>query len=94
MHFKDHEPNVAAQSRIQGWDGVQSVEHGVFCELGKGDVNFPAVLAELRKLGYQGWIVVGAGCAPWHGQPQRERPTQSCLFTKYWTVKRGDRVTR
>ena len=70
VHFKDHEPNVAAQSRIHGWDGVQSVEHGVFCELGKGDVNFPAVLAELRKLGYQGWIVAEQDVLPGMGSPK------------------------
>jgi inosose dehydratase len=41
VHFNDHEPKVAQQSREQGWDGPTSVGHGVFCELGKGDVDFP-----------------------------------------------------
>jgi inosose dehydratase len=70
VHFKDHEPNVAAQSRREGWSGVQSVEHGVFCELGKGDVDFPAVVRTLADLGYSGWIVVEQDVLPGMGTPK------------------------
>ena len=58
VHFKDHEPEMAARSRREGWGAIQSVEHGVFCELGKGDVGFRAVASELERLRYEGWIVV------------------------------------
>lgn len=70
VHFKDHEPNVAAQSRREGWNGVESVAHGVFCELGKGDIDFPAVLARLRELNYDGWIVVEQDVLPGMGSPR------------------------
>jgi inosose dehydratase len=70
VHFKDHEPNVAARSRQEGWDGVQAVAHGVFCELGKGDVDFPAVLAKLKSLNYGGWIVVEQDVLPGMGSPK------------------------
>jgi inosose dehydratase len=70
MHFKDHEPAVAARSRQEGWDGVQSVAHGVFCELGQGDVDFPAVLAKLKSLNYAGWIVVEQDVLPGMGSPK------------------------
>jgi inosose dehydratase len=70
VHFKDHEPNVAAASRREGWSGVQAVEHGVFCELGKGDVNFPAVVRALNELGYSGWIVVEQDVLPGMGSPK------------------------
>ncbi len=70
VHFKDHDPNVAAESRKQGWTGVQSVEHGVFCELGQGDVDFPAVLARLNELNYDGWIVVEQDVLPGMGSPK------------------------
>jgi inosose dehydratase len=70
VHFKDHSPTVAAASRVEGWSGVQSVEHGVFCELGQGDVDFPAVLADLRQRGYQGWIVVEQDVLPGMGSPK------------------------
>jgi inosose dehydratase len=70
VHFKDHEPNVAAQSRREGWNGIQSVEHGVFCELGQGDIDFPAILAQLKKLDYEGWIVVEQDVLPGMGSPK------------------------
>ena len=69
VHFKDHSPIIGDQSRVEGWDGVTSVGHGVFCELGQGDVNFPAVLAKLRALHYDRWIVVEQDVLPGMGRP-------------------------
>ena len=70
VHFKDHQPQIAAKSRLEGWDGVKSVEHGVFCELGQGDVPFPAVKAKLESFGYDGWIVVEQDVLPGMGSPK------------------------
>ena len=70
VHFKDHEPNVARQSREQGWDGPTSVGHGVFCELGRGDVDFPGVMKALQDIGYAGWIVVEQDVLPGMGTPK------------------------
>ncbi len=69
MHFKDCEPRVATQSRTEGWDYFKSVEKGVFCELGKGAVDFPAVKAELEAQGFEGWIVVEQDVLPGMGSP-------------------------
>ena len=70
VHFKDQEPNVARQSRQRGWDGPTSVGHGVFCELGRGDVDFPGVLKALQGIGYSGWIVVEQDVLPGMGTPK------------------------
>jgi inosose dehydratase len=70
VHFKDHDPRIAAQSRREGWNGIQSVEHGVFCELGRGDVDFPAVVQSLQNIGYTGWIVVEQDVLPGLGTPK------------------------
>ncbi len=70
VHFKDHEPNVARQSRELGWDGPTSVGHGVFCELGRGDVDFPGVVKALQDIGYEGWIVVEQDVLPGMGTPK------------------------
>jgi inosose dehydratase len=70
VHFKDHDPAVAERSRVEGWDGVQSVGAGVFCELGKGDIDFPGILAELRAMNYRGWIVVEQDVLPGMGSPK------------------------
>lgn len=70
VHFKDCHPGVAAQSRDKGWDYFESVKHGVFCELGQGEVDFPAILAELRQNRYDGWIVVEQDVLPGMGSPK------------------------
>jgi inosose dehydratase len=70
FHFKDHEPNVGKQSAENQWDYFKSVSQGIFCELGKGDVNFPALLAELEKNGFDGWGVVEQDVLPGMGKPK------------------------
>ncbi|HZJ22186.1 MAG TPA: TIM barrel protein [Anaerolineales bacterium] len=70
VHLKDHEPNVAAQSRQNEWDYFTSVRNGIFCELGKGSVDFPAVLKELETAGYDGWGVVEQDVLPGMGSPK------------------------
>ncbi len=69
VHFKDHDPAVHEQSRMQRWDGPQSVGKGIFPELGRGDVDFPSVLVELEKIGYDSWIVVEQDVLPGMGAP-------------------------
>jgi inosose dehydratase len=69
VHFKDHNPQVAARTRVEQLGGVEAVGLGVFCELGQGDVDFPAVLAALQQIGYHGWIVVEQDVLPGMGSP-------------------------
>jgi inosose dehydratase len=70
VHFKDHDPKVAARSRENGWDYFEAVRRGIFCELGKGNVDFPAVLTALNQTGYTGWIVVEQDVLPGMGSPK------------------------
>jgi len=70
IHFKDCHPDIAAKSRIEGWDYFQSVGNGVFCELGKGAVNFPAIVEELNNQNYSGWITVEQDVLPGMGNPK------------------------
>jgi len=70
FHFKDYHPKFGQQGIKEGWDYFQSVSAGVFCELGKGEVNFPALLAELEKIGYEGWGVVEQDVLPGMGKPK------------------------
>lgn len=70
VHFKDHDPHLHAQARQEGWDYFRSVREGVFCELGQGDVDFPAIVAELKKINYRGWIVVEQDVLPGMGSPK------------------------
>lgn len=69
VHFKDCDPQLAAQARQAGWDYFEAVQRGIFSELGRGSVDFAAVGAALRKLGYDGWIVVEQDVLPGMGTP-------------------------
>ena len=70
FHFKDHQPQVHAKADQEGWDYFQAVSGGVFCELGKGDVDFPALMTELKKIGFEGWGVVEQDVLPGMGRPK------------------------
>ena len=70
FHFKDYHPAMGRQGAEEGWDYFQAVRHGVFCELGKGNVNFPALMKELQELGYDGWGVVEQDVLPGMGAPK------------------------
>jgi inosose dehydratase len=70
VHFKDCEPQIASRARIEGWDYFEAVRGGIFCELGRGYVDFPAVIASLRDNSYQGWIVVEQDVLPGMGTPR------------------------
>jgi inosose dehydratase len=71
MHFKDCQPDVARRSREEGWDYFASVHHGVFCELGQGEVDFRAVKKALESIDYQDWIVVEQDVLPGMGSPKK-----------------------
>jgi inosose dehydratase len=70
VHFKDCYPDIAEESRQKGWDYFTSVRNGIFCELGKGQVDFPAIKNELETIGYNGWIVVEQDVLPGMGSPK------------------------
>ena len=69
VHFKDCEPKVAERARLDQWDYQTALQHGLFCELGKGSVYFAAVLRGLEQAGYGGWIVVEQDVLPGMGAP-------------------------
>lgn len=58
LHLKDVRPMSLASTRREGWDFLEAVRRGVFCELGEGAVNFPQVIEQLMAHGYDGWAIV------------------------------------
>jgi inosose dehydratase len=70
VHFKDCHPEIAERSRTEHWDYFTSVRNGIFCELGKGEIDFPRIKTELEKIGYNGWIVVEQDVLPGMGMPR------------------------
>jgi inosose dehydratase len=71
VHFKDFSPAVANEAAKNNWDYFQSVANGVFCELGKGSVDFEAVKKALEASGYKDWIVVEQDVLPGMGNPKQ-----------------------
>ena len=70
IHFKDCQPEVARQARANGWDYFEALRHGVFCELGQGCVDFPAVMRWLKNSGYDGYTLVEQDVLPGMGSPK------------------------
>jgi inosose dehydratase len=70
FHFKDYHPGVGKQVAENGWDYFQALKKGVFCELGKGEVDFPSLMTELEKFDYDGWGVVEQDVLPGLGKPK------------------------
>lgn len=69
MHFKDCDPQVVAKAKTMEWDYFESVRNGVFCELGKGCVDFAAVYGWLQRQGYSGYVTVEQDVLPGMGMP-------------------------
>ena len=54
----------------QQWDYFTALRHGVFCELGKGCVDFPALLRRLAARAYAGYVLVEQDILPGMGTPK------------------------
>ncbi len=70
VHLKDCQPEVARRARAEQWDYFTALRHGLFCELGKGSVDFAAVLNRLRRRGYDGYVLVEQDVLPGMGTPK------------------------
>ena len=71
VHFKDCEPRIAADMQRDRRDYFAAVRNGVFCELGRGSVDFPRLVNVMRERGYDGWIVVEQDVLPALGTPEQ-----------------------
>ena len=70
VHFKDYDPKVDWRSGNEDFDYFKSVEEGIFCELGKGNVDFKSIVRILKERAYDGWIVVEQDVLPGMGSPK------------------------
>lgn len=58
MHFKDIDPEVKAEVIERRTGFYDACGQGIFCKLGQGDVDFPAVRQVLLDSGFEGWCTV------------------------------------
>ncbi len=64
MHFKDIDPVVKARAIANRTGFYDACGEGIFCNLGLGDVDFPAVRNLLLASGFSGWCTVEQDCDP------------------------------
>jgi len=64
MHFKDIDPKVKAAAIASRTGFYDACGKGIFCNLGDGDVDFPAVRQILIDNGFEGWCTVEQDCDP------------------------------
>ncbi|WP_299831286.1 TIM barrel protein [uncultured Roseobacter sp.] len=64
MHFKDIDPAVKADVIAKRTGFYDACGQGIFCNLGQGDVDFPAVRQVLLDADFEGWCTVEQDCDP------------------------------
>ena len=70
IHLKDCQPEIAKRARGAQWDYFTALRQGVFCELGNGCVDFPALLRHLAARKYEGYVLVEQDILPGMGSPK------------------------
>lgn len=58
VHLADCDPSIRQFALDEQLNFHEAALTGVFCALGDGDVAFPAIIDGLRRLQYDGWVVV------------------------------------
>jgi inosose dehydratase len=64
MHFKDTSAAVKADVIEKRTGFYDACGQGIFCNLGDGEVDFPAVRQKLVDAGFNGWCTVEQDCDP------------------------------
>ncbi len=67
IHLKDIDPAVKADAVANRTGFYDACAQGIFCRLGLGDVDFPAVRDLLLDNEFEGWCTVEQDCDP-HGR--------------------------
>ena len=60
VHCKDVRPEIIKLARNRNWSFLDAVINGAFTVPGDGTVDFPSIIARLKRHGYRGWLVVEA----------------------------------
>ena len=84
IHFKDVDPAVLDDSIKQRWDYFTSVQNGIFCELGNGNVQFPEIVKLLPELQQAWWIIVEQDILK-----QSDSPVRSARNNRVYLKKLG-----
>ncbi len=64
VHLKDARQDMLDVVRRTDISMQEAWKRGVFCPIGEGACDFPALLSSLRANGYQGWLIVEQDVVP------------------------------
>jgi inosose dehydratase len=64
VHFKNTDPKVKAEAIANRTGFYEACGQGIFCNLGDGEVDLPAVRQVLLDANYQGWCTIEQDCDP------------------------------
>ena len=70
VHLKDCHPGIANRVQAENLNYFDALRLGVFCELGRGCVDFPGVLRWLNENHYPGYVLVEQDVLPGMGTPK------------------------
>ncbi len=82
--------SIAARARAERWDYFQALRHGIFSELGKGDIDFSTVLRWLKNRCYDGYLLIEQDILPGMGTPkERARRNREFLMNQWLALGNG-----
>ncbi len=64
VHFKDIDPLVKKDVIADRTGFYDACAQGIFCNLGDGSVDFPAMRQAIGDVGFEGWCTVEQDCDP------------------------------
>lgn len=82
IHLKDIRPDMMKKAYAEGFCFRQSVLAGCFTIPGDGCVDFPGVFEELKKVNYEGWLIVEA-----EQDPAKANPLEYALMAREYIRK-------
>ncbi len=82
VHLKDLDPAVARRVRDGAIGYDAAVGAGLYPELGRGAIDFRAVLGVLADTGYDDWLTVEQDVLPAHGTPYASAVRNRAYLTR------------
>lgn len=87
VHAKDCSVSIAARARTERWNYFQALGHGIFSELGKGDIDFSAVLRWLNDHSYDRFLLIEQDIVPGMGTPKESaRRNRQYLMDRWHAI--------
>lgn len=82
LHYKDIDPTMLNKVRSTQIGMEEAWKQSVFCQLGEGCIDFAAITDHMRKLGYEGWVIVEQDVVPDDDGNLNPDPVQSARASR------------